>query len=134
MFLTSCTMVLWPLLTYIVFFLYMMMHVLFFTFVSHVLFFFFFFLSFFMHMFLVYNLSLFHTWCLDESCLSVLVKIGCKSTMLWSFFLQRFLRVRCRVRLMYYCKLWESCTSLIIVVCGFVMDCQRGRLLGHILL
>ena len=88
-FLITCTMALWPLFTYIVFFdiyIYMRWCMFFFTFVSHVLF-----LSFFIHMFLlVYILSMFYTWCLDESCLSVSVKIGCKSTMPWSLFLQSF--------------------------------------------
>ena len=46
------------------------------------------FFSFFIHIFpLVYNLSMFHTWCLNESCLSVLVKTSCKSSMPWSLFL-----------------------------------------------
>ena len=36
------------------------------------------FFSFFIHMFLsLYNLSIFHTWCLDGSCLSVSTKTGC---------------------------------------------------------
>ena len=40
------------------------------------------FFSIFMHMFLlVYNMSMFHTWCLDESCLGVLDKTGYKSIM-----------------------------------------------------
>ena len=68
----------------------------------------------FIHMFLLlYNFSMFHTWCLDESCLSVSVKIGCKSTMPWSLFLQKFSRVHSRVRLMYFCMLWDSCVRLL---------------------
>ena len=72
------------------------------------------FFSHFIHMFLLlYDLSMFHTWCLDESCLSIWVKIGCKSTMPWSFFMQSFSRVRSKVRLMYFCKLWDSCVRLL---------------------
>ena len=47
------------------------------------------FFSIFMHvLLLVYNLSMFHTWCLDESCLSVSNKTSCKSIMPWSLLLQ----------------------------------------------
>ena len=63
--------------------------------------------SLFIHMFLLlYSLSMFHTWCIVESCLSVSVKTGCKSIIPWSLFLQSFSRVCSRVRLMYFCKLW----------------------------
>ena len=90
-------------------YMYIYIWCMFFT-LSHVCCFF----SLFIHMFLLlYNLSIFHTWCLDESCLSVLIKIGCKSTMLWSLFLQSFSRVRSKVRLMYFCNLWESCVRLL---------------------
>ena len=91
-FLITCTMVLWPLFTYIVFFdiyiyIYIWDDVCFSSPLSHICCFF----SIFIHMFLlVYNLSMFHTWCLNESCLSVLDKTGCKSIMPWYLFLQSF--------------------------------------------
>ena len=96
------------------------------------------FLSIFIHMFLlVYNLSLFHTWCLDESYLSVSVKIACKSTMPWSLFLQSFSRVCVRIDFIVFNKRvkveWFMTSLICSFVCyGFVTDCQRWRLLGHI--
>ena len=54
------------------------------------------FFSLFIHMFLhLYKLSIFHTWCLDESCLSVSDKTSCKTIMPWSLFLQSFWRAHC---------------------------------------
>ena len=43
-------------------------------------------------------------------------------------FFAKFSRVCCSVRLMYFCKLWDSCvkSSLIIAFCGFVLDCFLG--------
>ena len=67
-----------------------------------------FFFPLFKHMFpLLYNLSTFHTWCLDGSCLSVSVKIGCKSLMPWSLFLQSFSRVcsNYKHRILYHLRL-----------------------------
>ena len=70
-------------ITYIVFFdIYIYIYIyemcMFYLPLSHICCFF----SIFIHMFLlVYNLSMFHTQCLDESCLRVSNKIGCKSTM-----------------------------------------------------
>ena len=68
----------------------------------------------FIHMFfLLYNLSIFHTWRLDESCLIVSVMTSCKSTVPWFLYLQSFSIVRSRVRLMYFCELWDSCVRLL---------------------
>ena len=70
------------------------------------------FFSLFIHkFFLVYNLSMFHTWCLDESCLSVLVKTGYKSTMPWSLFIHMFLLVYNLSMFHTWC-LDESCLSV----------------------
>ena len=47
--------------------------------------------SLFIHMFLlIYNLSMFHTSCPDECCLTVSDKTSYKSIMPWSLFLQSF--------------------------------------------
>ena len=94
-------------LTYIYIYIYIYMYiyedVCFSSPLSHMCYFF----SIFIHMFLlVYNLSMFHTWSLDESYLSVSVKTGCKSTMPWSLFLQSFSRVHVQVidlRTFVYC-------------------------------
>ena len=98
-------------ITYIVFLWYIYMRwCIFSSLLSHMCCFF----SIFIHMFLlVYNLSMFHTKCLDEPCLNVLIKTSCKSTMPWSLFLQNFSRVHVRVRLMYFCKLWDSFVKLL---------------------
>ena len=90
-FLITCTMVLWPLLLHTLYSLiYIYIYIrwcMFSSPLSHMCCF----LYVFIHMFLlVYNLSMFHTWCLDESCLSVSDKTSCKSTMSWSLFLQSF--------------------------------------------
>ena len=58
-----------------------------------------------------------------------------KSFLPWTLFLQSFSRVCVRIRfyciqqMIRSCDLWFSHASF--VCCGFVMDCQRGRLLGH---
>ena len=54
----------------------------------------------------------------------------------WTLFLQSFSRVCARIRFIVFNKwVWVEwfMTSLIcsFVCCGFVTDCQRGRLLGH---
>ena len=75
--------------TYIVFFFLYIWWCMFFT-LSHMCCLY----SLFIHMFiLLFNLSMFHTWCIDESCLSLSLKTGCKSTMPWSLFLQSFQEV-----------------------------------------
>ena len=59
-----------------------------------------------------------------------------KSIMPWTLFLQSFSRVCVRIR--FYC-IQQVIMSWVVydfshtsfVCCGFVMDCQRGRLLGH---
>ena len=133
--LSFCTPVLWPLdihCTYLLIYIYD--DVCLFTYLSMCCFF-----SHLIHMFLyVCNfLFLFHTkmpwW--------VLFKVFQKNRLLrsimpWTLFLQSFSKVYVRIR--FYC-IQQVIMSLVIydfshtsfVCCGFVMDCQRERLLGH---
>ena len=123
-------------MTYIVFifiYIYMMMYVVFHL-SLHVLFLF----SLYTHVSLcMQSLFLFHTkmpwWVLFK----VFYKDRLwKSIVLWILFLQNFSRVCVKVR--FYC-IQQVVMSLVIydfshnsfVCCGFVTDCQRGRLLGH---
>ena len=118
--------VLWPVLhTLYLFSLYMWMYVSF--------------TSIFIHMFiiLVCNLLfLFHTRCLDEFCLKCFRNTGCQSLLATNSLLAKFFKRLCYDR--FYCiqqvsMSWVIMTSLIcsFACCGFVTDCQRGRLLGH---
>ena len=59
-----------------------------------------------------------------------------KSFLSWSLFLQSFSKICVRINFIVFNKwVWVEwfMTSLIcsFVCCGFVTDCQRGRLLGH---
>ena len=98
-----------------------------------------FFFSFFMHMLLIIcNLSfLFHTkipwWVLFKVFQKYRLS---KSFLPWTLFLQNFSRVCVRIDFIVINKwVWVEwfMTSLIcsFVCCGFVTDCQRGRLLWH---
>ena len=82
-------------------------------------------------------LFLFHTkmswWVLSKVCQKYKLS---KSFLPWTFFLQSFLRVCVRIDFIVFNKwIWVEwfMNSLIcsFICCGFVMDCQRGRLLGH---
>ena len=82
-------------------------------------------------------LFLFHTkmswWVLSKVCQKYKLS---KSFLPWTFFLQNFLRVCVRIDFIVFNKwIWVEwfMNSLIcsFICCGFVMDCQRGRLLGH---
>ena len=87
-------------------------------------------------LFIVYNLiSLFHMswWVLFKVFQKYRLS---KSFLPWTFFLQSSLGVCVRIDFIVFKKwIWIEwfMTSLIcsFVCCGFVMDCQSGRLLGH---
>ena len=58
------------------------------------------------------------------------------SFMLWTLFLQKFSRVCVRIDFIVFNKwVWVewfmTCLRCSFVCCGFVMDCQKGGLLGH---
>ena len=74
--------------------------------------------------------------CLDEFCLKYFRNAGCQSLLAKALFLLSFSRVCVRIDFIVFNKwVWVEwfMTSLIcsFVCCGFVTDCQRGRLLGH---
>ena len=136
----SCTSVLWPFLhtlclSLIYIYMMMMMMYVFFTYLYMCCFF-----SLFIHMFLyVYNLLfLFYTkmpWWVVFKVFKVFQKDRLsKSIMQWTLFLQSFSGVCVRIRFYY---IQQVIMSLVIqdfshtsfVCCGFVTDCQRGRLL-----
>ena len=59
--------------------------------------------------------------CLDEFCLKCFRNTSCQSLLAITLFLQSFSKVCIRIDFIVFHK----------VCCGFVTDCQRGRLLGH---
>ena len=73
--------------------------------------------------------------CHDEFCLKCFKNTGCQSLLAINFLLEKFFKGLCYDR--FYCiqQVWVEwfMTSLIcsFVCYGFVTDCQRGRLLGH---
>ena len=74
--------------------------------------------------------------CRDEFCLKCFKNIGCQSLLVINSLLAKFFKSLCYDR--FYCiqqvsMSWVFITSLIclFICCGFVTDCQRGRLLGH---
>ena len=74
--------------------------------------------------------------CLDEFCLKCFKNTGCQILLAINSLLAKFFKSLCRDR--FYCInkwVWVEwfMTSLIcsFVYCGFLTDCQRGRLLGH---
>ena len=74
--------------------------------------------------------------CLDEFCLKCFRNTVCQSLLAINSFLQSFSRVCVRIDFIVFNKwIWVEwfMTFLIcsFVCCGFVTDCQRGRLLGH---
>ena len=74
--------------------------------------------------------------CLDEFCLKCFKNTGCQSLLTINSLLAKFSRVCVRIDFIVFKKwVWVEwfMTSLIcsFVYCGFVMDCQRGRLLGY---
>ena len=137
--LSFCIPVLWPFsdskhCTYISF-IYMMMLLLFHL-SLHVLFFF----SLFIHMFLIMYAIFYFCFtlrCLEEFCLKYFRKTGCQNLSCHELFsckvFQEFV-----LRIRFYC-IQQVIMSWVIydfshisfVCCGFVTDCQRGRLLGH---
>ena len=104
-FLASCTPVLWPFLhilclslIYIFIYIYDDDDVCLLHLPIHVLFIF----SLYTHVSLcIQSLFLFHTWCLDEFCLSVLEKRLWKYILPWTLFLQNFSSVCSRDRFIY---------------------------------
>ena len=74
--------------------------------------------------------------CINEFCLKCFRNTGCQSLLAINSFLQNFSRVCVRIDFIVFNKwVWVKwfMTSLIcsFVWCGFVIDCQRRRLLGH---
>ena len=74
--------------------------------------------------------------CHDEFCVKCFKNTGCQSLFAINSLLAKFFKSLCYDR--FYCIQQVSMsfmTSLIcsFVCCDFVMDCQRGRLLGHML-
>ena len=74
--------------------------------------------------------------CLDEFCLKCFRNTGCQNLLAINSLLTKFFKSLCYDR--FYCIqqwIWVEwfITSLIcsVVCCGFVTDCQRGRLLGR---
>ena len=71
----------------------------------------------------------------DEFCLKCFKNIGCQSLLAINSLLAKFFKSLCYDK--FYCiqRVWVEwfMTSLIcsFVCCGFVMDCQMGRLLGY---
>ena len=74
--------------------------------------------------------------CLDEFCLKCFRNTGCQIYHAMNFLLAKFSRVCDRIR--YYC-IQQVFMSLVVydfshtlfVCCGFFMNCQKERLLGH---
>ena len=73
--------------------------------------------------------------CHDEFCLKCFRNTRCQSILAINSLLEKFFKSLCYDR--FYCiqQVWVEwfMTSLIcsFVCCGFVTDCQKGRLLGH---
>ena len=133
--LSFCTMVLWPFFFYNMHctyfsFIYMMMYVIIHL-SLHVLFLF----SLYTHISLLYAIIYFcfTLRCLDEFCLKCFRKTGCQNLSCHELFSRVCVRIR------FYC-IQQVIMSLVIydfshtsfVCCGFVTDCQMGRLLRHI--
>ena len=74
--------------------------------------------------------------CRDEFCLKCFKNTDCQSLLAINLFLQIFLRIYVKIDFIVFKKwIWVESfmTSLIcsLVCCGFVTNCQRERLLGH---
>ena len=74
--------------------------------------------------------------CLDEFCLKCFRNTGCQSLLAINSLLAKFSRVCVRIDFIVFNEwIWVEwfMNSLIcsFVSCGFVTDCQKGRLLGH---
>ena len=74
--------------------------------------------------------------CIDEFCLKYFKNTSCQSLLAINSLLPNFSRVCVRMDFIVFNKwVWVEwfMTSLIcsFVCCGFVTNCQRGRLLGH---
>ena len=118
---TSCILVLWPFENVLIFGLYMLMYVIHLS--LHVLFIF----SLYAHAsYILYTIFYFRFTlrCHDEFCLKCFRNTGCQSLLTINSLLAKFFK-----------SLWVEwfMTSIIcsFVCCGFVMDYQRERLLGH---
>ena len=137
---TPCIPVLWPFdihCTYLLIYIYIYIcWCMLFTYLSMCCFFFLF-----IHMFLIYCMQsfifLFHTkmpwWVLFKVFQKYRLS---KSFLPWTLFLRSFSRVCVRIDFIVFNKwVWVEwfMTSLIcsFVCCGFITDCQRVRLLGH---
>ena len=102
----------------------------------HVLFLFFLYTHAFYYLYAIYYFYFTQRY-LDEFCLKCFRNIGCqKSTCHKLSFCKVFLRVCVMIDFIVFNKwIWVGwfMTSLIcsFVCCGFVTDCQKGRLLGH---
>ena len=98
------------------------------------------FFSLFIHMLLINLYAIYYFCstqrCLDEFCLNCFRNTGCQSLLAINSLLAKFSRVCVMIDFIVFNKwIWVKwlMTSLIcsFVSCGFVTDCQRGRLLGH---
>ena len=74
--------------------------------------------------------------CLDDFCLKCFRNTGCQSLLAINSLLTSFSRVCVRIDFIVFNKWvwveWFMTYLICSFVCyGFVMDCQRGRLLGH---
>ena len=131
----SCIWVLWPLLTYIVLIFFIYVDVCFFHLPLHVLFLFSLYAYASYYLYAIYYCC-FTQRCLDEFCLKCFRNTGCQSLLAINSFLAKFFKSLCYDR--FYCiqqvnMRWViyDFSHISFVYCGFVMDCQRGRLLGH---
>ena len=101
----------------------------------HVLFLFFLYTHVYYIMYAIYYLC-FPLRCLDEFCLKCFTNTGCQSLLAINFLLAKFFKCLCSDRFYYIQQVNMSgviydFSYISFVCCGFVTDCQRGRLLGH---
>ena len=89
----------------------------------------------FLFLYAIYYFSFIERY-LDEFCLKCFRNTGCQSLLAINSFLAKFFKSLCYDR--FYCiqqvnMRWViyDFSHISFVYCGFVMDCQRGRLLGH---